>query len=95
MAPEHFFAKAWSLSFERFSQEIRDFLKNLLLKCLHIHASCTVSIGKKPVIDIWHSVVVQPAKPKHCSFTVKWFSGTLKFLVVIFQRRQLVFSKGK
>ena len=31
MAPEHFFAKAWSLSFERFSQEIRDFLKNLLL----------------------------------------------------------------
>ena len=31
MAAEHFFAKAWSLCFERFSQKIRDFVKNLLL----------------------------------------------------------------
>ena len=35
MAAEHFFAKAWSLSFEQFSQKIRDFLKNLLLKEKH------------------------------------------------------------
>ena len=35
MAAEHFFAKAWSLSFERFSQKIRDFLKNLLLTKEH------------------------------------------------------------
>ena len=32
MAAQHFFAKAWSLSFERFSKKIRDFVKNLLLK---------------------------------------------------------------
>ena len=31
MAAEHFFAKAWSLRFERFLKKIRDFLKNLLL----------------------------------------------------------------
>jgi uncharacterized membrane protein len=31
MAAQHFFAKAWSLSFERFSKKIRDFVKNLLL----------------------------------------------------------------
>ena len=31
MAAEHFFVKARSLSFERFLQKIRDFLKNLLL----------------------------------------------------------------
>jgi hypothetical protein len=30
MAAQHFFAKAWSLSFERFSKKIRDFVKNLL-----------------------------------------------------------------
>ena len=31
MAAQHFFAKAWSLSFERYSKKIRDFVKNLLL----------------------------------------------------------------
>ena len=41
MAAEHFFAKAWSLSFERFSQKIRDFLKNLLLKHKYKYALST------------------------------------------------------
>jgi hypothetical protein len=30
MAAQHFFVKAWSLSFERFSKKIRDFVKNLI-----------------------------------------------------------------
>ena len=41
MAAEHFFAKAWSLSFERFSQKIRDFLKNLLLMKSVIYRNLT------------------------------------------------------
>jgi hypothetical protein len=36
MAAQHFFAKAWSLSFGRFSKKIRDFVKNLLLKSINL-----------------------------------------------------------
>ena len=50
---------------------------NISLRNFAIHA-CTVSFRKTSAIYIWHSVMVYPAKPLHCNFTVQWFSGALK-----------------
>ena len=62
----------------RFGKDFDSFLKENMYT-LRMLACCTVSLGKKSATYIWHSVVVYLTKPLHCSCTVWWFSGALKF----------------
>jgi hypothetical protein len=56
MAAQHFFAKAWSLSFERFSKKLRDFVKKSLLNnhaCLTFRRQSSTQV----VMLIIHTIV--------------------------------------